>query len=68
MDLLLIVSILLAVTALFGVVNDRFLGLQSSIGLMLLALLCGYRAGHPEIRRGSSTTSAGRMPWFASWT
>ncbi len=39
MDLLLIVSILLAVTALFGVVNERYLGLQSSIGLMLLALL-----------------------------
>ena len=39
MDLLLIISILLAVTALFGVVNERYLGLQSSIGLMLLALL-----------------------------
>ena len=45
MDLLLIISILLGVTALFSVVNDRFLGLQSSIGLMLLALLCAIVLG-----------------------
>jgi CPA1 family monovalent cation:H+ antiporter len=39
MDMLLIISILLGFTALFGVVNERYLGLQPSIGLMLLALL-----------------------------
>ncbi len=39
MDLLLIISILLGFSALFGVVNERFLGLQSTIGLMLLAAI-----------------------------
>ena len=39
MDMLLIVSILLGFSALFGVLNERFLGLQSTIGLMLLALI-----------------------------
>ena len=45
MDLLLIISILLGITALFSVVNDRYMGLQSSIGLMLLALLCAIVLG-----------------------
>jgi CPA1 family monovalent cation:H+ antiporter len=39
MDMLLIVAILLGFSALFGVINERFLGLQSTIGLMLLALI-----------------------------
>ena len=39
MDMLLIVAILLCFSALFGVINERFLGLQSTIGLMLLALI-----------------------------
>ncbi|TNF61883.1 MAG: sodium:proton antiporter, partial [Deltaproteobacteria bacterium] len=38
MSLLLVVSILLVLTALFGMVNERYLKLQPSIGLMLLAL------------------------------
>ncbi len=39
MDLLATIAILLVFTAVFGVVNERYLGLQSTIGLMLLALL-----------------------------
>ena len=39
MSLLLIVAVLFLLTAIFGVVNDRFLKLQPSIGLMLLALV-----------------------------
>ena len=39
MSLLLVVSILLVLTAAFGMVNERYLKLQPSIGLMLLALL-----------------------------
>ncbi|MFZ1863206.1 MAG: sodium:proton antiporter [Polyangiales bacterium] len=38
MSLLLAVSILLVLTALLGMVNERYLRLQPSIGLMLLAL------------------------------
>ncbi len=38
MSLLLAVAILLVLTALLGVVNERYLRLQPSIGLMLLAL------------------------------
>jgi CPA1 family monovalent cation:H+ antiporter len=39
MNLFLLISILLGLTAVFGVVNERLLHLQPSIGLMLLALL-----------------------------
>lgn len=39
LSLFLIISILLALTALFAVINERFLRLQPSIGLMLLAFL-----------------------------
>jgi len=39
MDTLLTIGVLMALTALFGVVNERYLRLPSSIGLMLLALL-----------------------------
>lgn len=39
MSLFIIISILLCLTATFGVINERFLHLQPSIGLMLLALL-----------------------------
>jgi len=39
MDLLLTSAILLVFAAVFGVLNERYLGLQSTIGLMLLALL-----------------------------
>ena len=39
MEILAAVGTLMALTALFGVVNERHLRLQSSIGLMLLALL-----------------------------
>ena len=45
MDMLLIISVLLGFTALFGMVNERYLGLQSSIGLMLLALLTAIVLG-----------------------
>lgn len=45
MDLLLIVSVLLGLAALFGVVNERYLGLQPSIGLLLLALLTSVVLG-----------------------
>jgi CPA1 family monovalent cation:H+ antiporter len=45
MDLLLIVSVLLGLAALFGVVNERYLGLQPSIGLLLLALLTAVVLG-----------------------
>jgi CPA1 family monovalent cation:H+ antiporter len=38
MTLLLIISVLLVLTALFGVINERYLRLDPSIGLMLLAL------------------------------
>ena len=39
MDLFLIISVLLSLTALFGVINERYLRLPSAIGLMLLAIL-----------------------------
>ena len=39
MSLLFVISVLLVLTALFAVVNERYLRLQPSIGLMLLALL-----------------------------
>jgi CPA1 family monovalent cation:H+ antiporter len=39
MSLLLVISVLLVLTALFAVVNERYLRLQPSIGLMLLALV-----------------------------
>ena len=39
MSLLLAIGILLGLTAAFGVINERYLHLQSAIGLMLLALL-----------------------------
>ena len=39
MSLLLVISVLLVLTALFAVANERYLRLQPSIGLMLLALL-----------------------------
>ena len=39
MNLFFVISILLGLTAVFGVVNERLLHLQSAIGLMLLALL-----------------------------
>lgn len=39
MTLLLTMSVLLALTALFGVANERYPLLQPSIGLMLLALV-----------------------------
>jgi CPA1 family monovalent cation:H+ antiporter len=38
----MIIAILLGLTALFGVVNERYLRLQSAIGLMLLALLTTF--------------------------
>ena len=38
MSLLLVVSLLFVLTAFFGVVNKRYLRMQPSIGLMLLAL------------------------------
>jgi len=38
MSLLLVVSVLLVLTALLGMVNERYLRLQPSIGLMLLAI------------------------------
>jgi CPA1 family monovalent cation:H+ antiporter len=39
MNLFFVISILLGLTAIFGVINERVLHLQSAIGLMLLALL-----------------------------
>ena len=39
MDIFSIVAILLGLTALFGYLNERYLHLQPTIGLMLLALL-----------------------------
>ena len=39
MSLLLVISVLFVLTAFFGVVNERYLRLQPSIGLMLLALV-----------------------------
>jgi len=39
MSLLLVISVLLVLTAIFAVVNERYLRLQPSIGLMLLALV-----------------------------
>jgi CPA1 family monovalent cation:H+ antiporter len=41
-DLFSIIASLLGLTALFGVVNERYLRLPSSIGLMLLALLMTF--------------------------
>ncbi len=45
MDLFTIIATLLGLTALFGVVNERYLRLPSSIGLMLLALLMTLTLG-----------------------
>ncbi|MBT8450331.1 MAG: cation:proton antiporter [Deltaproteobacteria bacterium] len=42
MDLLFAFSMLLSVTAVFGVINERYLRLEPSIGLMLLALLAAF--------------------------
>jgi CPA1 family monovalent cation:H+ antiporter len=39
MDLFLVISILLSLTAVFGAINERYLKLPSAIGLMLLALV-----------------------------
>jgi CPA1 family monovalent cation:H+ antiporter len=39
MSLLLVISVLFVLTGFFGVVNERYLRLQPSIGLMLLALV-----------------------------
>jgi len=39
MGLFLTIAIVLGLTALFGYVNERFLGLQQTIGLMVLALV-----------------------------
>ena len=39
MSLLLVISVLFVLTAVLGVVNERYLRLQPSIGLMLLALV-----------------------------
>ena len=39
MSLLLVISALFVLTAFFGVVNERYLRMQPSIGLMLLALV-----------------------------
>jgi CPA1 family monovalent cation:H+ antiporter len=41
-DLFTIIASLLGLTALFGIVNERYLRLPSSIGLMLLALLMTF--------------------------
>jgi len=38
MDLFMSVAVLLGLAALFGLINEQFLGLQATIGLMLLAL------------------------------
>jgi CPA1 family monovalent cation:H+ antiporter len=40
MDLLMIISILVAICAVFSYINIRFLKLQPSIGLMLISLVC----------------------------
>ena len=45
MDLLATIAILLGTAAVFGVVNERYLGLQSTIGFMLLALLTAVVVG-----------------------
>jgi CPA1 family monovalent cation:H+ antiporter len=42
LDLFLAIAALLGLTALFGVLNERYLRLPSSIGLMLLALLMTF--------------------------
>jgi CPA1 family monovalent cation:H+ antiporter len=39
MDLLMVIANLLGLTAVFGVINERYLHLQPAIGLMLLALV-----------------------------
>ena len=39
MSVLLVISVLFVLTAFFGVVNERYLRMQPSIGLMLLALV-----------------------------
>lgn len=39
MDLFLMIGILLGLTAIYSVINERYLHLQSAIGLMLLALV-----------------------------
>lgn len=40
MDVLLLISILVAMCAVFSYINIRYLKLQSSIGLMLISLIC----------------------------
>jgi CPA1 family monovalent cation:H+ antiporter len=45
MDLLATSAILLVFAAVFGVINERYLGLQPTIGLMLLALLTAVVIG-----------------------
>lgn len=40
MDLLILISILVATCAVFSYINIRFLKLQPSIGLMLISLIC----------------------------
>jgi CPA1 family monovalent cation:H+ antiporter len=40
MDTLLLISILVAICAVFSYINIRFLKLQPSIGLMLMSLIC----------------------------
>lgn len=43
MSLYIVVAVTLGLTALFAFINDRFIGLQQTIGLMLLAL--GFSGG-----------------------
>lgn len=57
MSLLLVVSILLVLTAFFGMVNERYLKLQPSIGLMLLALLMSL------LLIGIQTTGVADLGW-----
>ena len=40
MDVLLLISILVAMCAVFSYINIRYIKLQSSIGLMLISLIC----------------------------
>ncbi|MGA3066870.1 MAG: sodium:proton antiporter [Tepidisphaeraceae bacterium] len=40
MDLFQIVAILVALTALFSYLNQRYIGLPASVGVMLIAMLC----------------------------
>jgi len=76
MDLFMSVAVLLGLAALFGLINERFLGLQATIGLMLLALamtlalillkLLGgldsdCRPGDPEKSRSAETARDDRQ-------